>query len=215
MIVVLINSALEYTITIFSEYEKSTTNTGKQVSEGIKLAIAMFLNSVLTPLICEKVYTSAKNNNNDLYSMDELVYKAMTTWLCIAILHPIFNIFSISNILIWLRRFIIKHQGSDCKLTQYDANQAYEPAEFTLPYKFSYSLLMIFYTVFYLPLLPIGIVISVIATITHYFCERFLLVRICKKPPIMGVKLAHVFMNASEFALLIFLVFLLIFFDLK
>ena len=215
MIVVIINSILAYVITKLNVKEKAITDTEAQISEGLKLTVAFFLNSVLTPLISKKIYFYTEGDAVMLIGifpllprliLDELVYKCMTTWFCIAILTPLTEILSVSNILVWIRRAIISCQGERCNLTQYDANKAFEPAVFWLPRKFAYSLLMIFYTAFYLPLFPAGIIISIIAIVTHFYCNRFLLVMICGKPPKMGTELPRVFMQLGEFAVLIFCV---------
>lgn len=130
----------------------------------------------------------------------------MTTWLCIAFVTPLTNIFSILNIVSWIRRRVIIRQGKDCKLTQYDANRAFEPPVFKLQDKSAYNLLILFYTVAYLPLFPIGILISIAGAIAHFFADRCLFARILRKPKKMGTKLPLIFMQLSELAILIYCV---------
>jgi len=136
----------------------------------------------------------------------------MTTWFCIAFVNPLTNIFSILNIASWIRRRVLIKQGDNCKLTQYDANRAFEPPKFRLPDKCAYNLLMLFYTVAYLPLFPIGILISITGAIAHFFADRLLFARILKKSKKMGTKLSLIFMQSSEFAVFIYCVFILVYY---
>jgi hypothetical protein len=208
-----VNAILEKIITEVNKREIANTTTKLKSSVGIKLTITLFINSVLVPVISKKIHSSIRYGigmsfgNSLLQLLDELSYRCMTTWFCIAFVNPLTNIFSILNIISWIRRRIIIKQGKNCKLTQYDANRAFEPPKFGLPDKSAYNLLMLFYTVAYLPLFPIGILISIAGSIAHFFADRFLFARVFKKSKKMGTKLPLIFMQLSELAVFIYCVY--------
>lgn len=198
------NAILEKIITEVNRCEIADTTTKLKSSVGIKLTITLFINSVLVPIISKRIHSSIRYGTG--MSLDELAYRCMTTWLCIAFVNPLTDIFALLNIVAWIRRRVIIRQGKDCKITQYDANKAFEPPAFKLPDKSAYNLLMLFYTVAYLPLFPIGIIISIAGAIAHYFADRFLFARVLKKTKKMGTKLPLIFMQLSELSVFIYCV---------
>lgn len=113
------------------------------------------------------------------------------------------------NLFYFLRKFkqsrLEKTYKDDCEIPLYnqrELNAMYENPSMEISYKYSWVAKTFLMTVFYLPLFPLGTIISIIGVILSYMIEKFNLLRTYKRPPMLNGEICAFFIN--NFKLMIF-----------
>jgi len=171
-----INSVLSIVIPILTKYEYLESQTGYYCSVAIKLSIALFLNSTIIPII---TYV-----RDTYFTYGGFVMTVGTNWLFICFLNPILEVFDVFYIFSWVKWKYIKSQGSQSKLTQYEANIASGPYELNVITRFSQMINIIFFTSFYVILFPPGIIITILGYLFQYWVSKVLMIYRYKVPRI-------------------------------
>ena len=110
---------LSFVIPAITKFEKSTTGTAYDCSVALKLSLSLFLNSGIIPIITYK---------EDTYFTDGgFLMSVWLNWLCIAVLSPILELFSVQYLLSVLFYRTLKSRATKSLMTQREANIESEP----------------------------------------------------------------------------------------
>jgi hypothetical protein len=82
----------------------------------------------------------------------------------------------------------------------------YEPIRFNTGYKLAYVTLIVYYTAFYSFLFPLGVAITVLALVVHYWVDKYLFIYKYKCPIATGAELTTFFARVALLAFFAYLV---------
>ena len=80
-------------------------------------------------------------------------------------------------------------------MTQKELNELYEYPDMDIASKYSYISKTLLMTMFYLPIFPLGVLISLIGLIVAYFLEKFNFAHGYKRPEMLNEKLGEFHFN--------------------
>lgn len=182
----LVNNRLIKVIRRFTDYEKHSTVTNINVSVAVKLTLARFLNTSLILLLV--------NKNTQMWFKDgSVAYDATYLMIIMAIQKPLLYSLNIGGRI--KKRSIEKQieKGDACKLTQREANIMCEGPSIDVSDNLSDYFTLIMTCIFYSPICPLAIPIAFAGSVTSYFTNRYMLLRVHKMPEMFGDSMATIF----------------------
>lgn len=114
---------------------------------------------------------------------------------------PIFTLLSVHRFLRWYKCYQQKAKKKSCRLNQLEANELFEPMEFPIEVYYSLmhaSLMMAF---FYLGCFQFVFVVELPALLLLYFIAKWMLLRVCKQPRGLSLKLNNLAQSLMRFYL--------------
>ena len=186
-----INSFFQFLLEIFTKYEKHISMTNYYLSFSIKLTWFTFLTSAIVPMASNYVQNSWGDNQI-------LVHNMLMLFLVNSFVTPILwtcNIdLIIKKIQIWIIESRINPDLHHYK-TQKELNDLYELPDMEISYKYSYIMKTLLMAFFYIPIFPLGVLISFIGLIVGYFLELFNFTHLYKKPEMLNEKMCKFYVD--------------------
>ena len=182
IIISIVNILFELILEILTKKEHHISLTNFNLSFSVKLSICTFVNSAIVPLISNIIVSSNK------YEIDSdlLVSNMLTMFAVNSIVSPLmwtFNVgFYLNKLIIWK----LETKKTNQEWTQKKLNELYEYMDIKLAYKYSYLSKTLLMTFFYLPIFPLGIVLSMAGFIFGFYLEKFNLGHRYKRPEMMN-----------------------------
>ena len=208
IVILILNSILEVLLEYLTKFEKHLSRTNYYLSLSIKIAIFTFLNSAVVPLLAKEL--AVKKRIKEIhYNIDRnnlIIDDMFIMFLVNAIITPIFWTFQISFILnkikIWL---IERNEKPDLHhyKTQKELNNLYELSNMNISYKYAYLAKTVAMTFFYLPIFPIGFIISFLGFIFGYLLEIYNFTHIYKRPEMLDESISKFYADNFTFILFI------------
>ena len=75
--------------------------------------------------------------------------------------------------------------------TQEELNHLYSPTSWNLAERYTDIIKTLFVGIFYSPIIPTALMITSLAMVTTYICDKYSLIHLWRRPPMLGAKLAH------------------------
>ena len=202
IIVSLLNLILEYLMKFFTKIEKQKSMTSYYLSFSIKLTIFTFMTSALVPFISNYIthHHDLKNHENQT-----LITNIFFIFLSNSFLKPIIWTINAPLIVKKIRICIIERKKIPNSMhfkTQKELNDLYELPEMDIALKYSYISMVILMTMFYLPIFPLGVPISILGLILLYFCEKYNFTHHYKRPEMLNEKLGEFHFNFFIYSIL-------------
>ena len=207
IVTAILNAVLEYLLEKFTFFERHLSRTNYYLSLSVKLAILTFLNSAIVPLIAKEL--AVKKRINISYNIDRnnlIVDDMFVMFLVNAIVTPLFWTFNIPFLYKKIKiHFLEKKKNADqCHyMTQRELNKLYEYPDMNISYKYAYLMKTTAMTFFYLPIFPLGFIISMVGFILGYFLELFNFTHIYKRPEMLDESITIAYVNNFIFILFI------------
>ena len=208
IIIALLNAALEYLLEKFTHWERHLSRTNYYLSLSIKIAIFTFLNSAVVPLIAKEL--AVKKRIKDIsYNIDRnnlIVDDMFVMFLVNAFVTPIFWTLRIPY---WFKRIKIyllekkKNPDKEHYMTQRQLNIYYEFMDMNVSYKYAYLAKTAAMTFFYLPIFPMGFIISFLGFILGYLLELYNFTHLYKRPEMLDESISKAF--ADNFIIILFI----------
>ena len=189
-----INILLQTILETLTKKEYHISLTDYNLSFSIKMAICTFLNSAIVPLI-SNIYANSKTIeiNHDL-----LVSNMFMMFAVNSIVSPLMWTFNFSFFLKKLVIWKIEKKKNNQDMSQKNLNKLYEYVDIDLAYKYSYLAKTLLMTFFYLPLFPIGLVITMLGFILGFYLEKFNIGHIYKRPEMMNETICKYYTSFFE-----------------
>ena len=187
----LLNKFLEIIMEIFTKIEKQKSMTNFYLSYSIKLTIFTFMTSAFVPFLANYIRNGHNLNNHD---NKILITNMLVLFLTNAFLHPIVWTLNISLIIKKIRIYFIERRKVPNSMhfkTQKELNDIYELPSMEIASKYSYIFMTILMTMFYLPIFPLGVPITILGFIFAYFLEKFNFTHGYKRPEMLNEKLGE------------------------
>ena len=208
IIIALLNAALECLLEKFTYWERHLSRTNYYLSLSIKIAIFTFLNSAVVPLIAKEL--AVKKRIKDIsYNIDRnnlIVDDMFVMFLVNAFATPIFWTLRIPY---WFKRFKIyllekkKNPDKEHYKTQRQLNIYYEFMDMNISYKYAYLAKTAAMTFFYLPIFPMGFIISFLGFILGYLLELYNFTHLYKRPEMLDESISKAY--ADNFIIILFI----------
>lgn len=193
----ILNHSLKYLIRRLTVKERHSSITRLNISVGLKLTMARFINSSLLLLIINF------DGATKWFDRSGLVYDATVLMFLMAFVDPIVYLINIPGIIKSIKICIEKSKGDDCKLTQQEANVLYEGPEIDAANNISSYFTLIATCFFYAPIIPIALPICFAGSLLNYMIQKYMLLRKHKTPEMLTRALGTFFANLMPFIILI------------
>lgn len=180
----IINNIFNYIITqvmvLLSNKEKNVSQTRYLLSLSIKLSIFTFLNTGPLPVLVNYA-------TNDESSKQIIIKNSLFIFIINSISTPFMYIINPFGIIRWYKRRNIeknieKNPNYYIDMTQGELNTIFEYTDICLSFKYAYITKTIALVVFYLPILPLGAIISFGGLLLLYLIEKFNILTFYKRP---------------------------------
>lgn len=133
-----------------------------------------------------------------------------------AIVSPILWLFNFYLIYLYIRRAYLTQKKLDemeSKWTQRELNTFFENPKVEFAFKFSYILKTVLMSLFYAPILPCGVIISLFGLIFAYWVEKYNIVRHYKLPEMPNENLADFLLDNFKIVIFTYSVGVYLFMD--
>jgi len=178
-VVFIINFALSNAIYYFTRFERHQTKTDYYLSVAFKQTIAMFINSVVIPLL-------VNFEVDQWYSSGGLCLDIFFTVLVFSVSTPLMALLAPAYLVTLARRWWVqKGKGAD-SITQRQANALFENPALDISTKYSFTCILLLLSAFYMPILPVVSLIGLGGALFSYFVDKYLLLRRFKRPDNYG-----------------------------
>ena len=202
IIISLINLLFEFIMKYFTKMEKQKSMTNYYLSFSIKLSVFTFVTSALVPLIPNALNENLKKHNNR-----NLITNILFICLANSFLTPILWTLNLRLIIKKIRIYFIERKKIPDSMhykTQKELNELYEYPDMEISSKYSYISKTLFMTMFYLPIFPLGVLISLLGLILAYFLEKFNFTHGYKRPEMLNEELGEIHFNFFIFVLIFY-----------
>ena len=187
VVVSTVNLIFQICLDYITKIEKQLSMTDLYLSLSIKLTIFTFITSAIVPFISN--YYIANEGDYDL-----LVTNMATIFLSNSLLTPIFWIFNFNYLIKQIQICWIEKQKKH-NLTQRILNSIYELPDMEISYKYSFIVRSLMMSFFYIPIFPLGMLISFIGFIFGYFLEKLNFSRMYKRPEMLNSRICEFYSN--------------------
>jgi len=203
-LVVVINVILGRVIRLLSAYEKHETYSKYHLSVAVKLTMALFINSGITPLF-------VNYGREDWFDSGGLMVDIFYNTLSLCFVSPFAYLFNPVHLVKKCKQRSEVKKGEDSKLTQRQANHLFEGPPLDMAQRYANTMLLFLMTVFYVYPMPIMPLLTMCGVGFQYWVEKYILLRRHKLPEQMGSTMAEVFSNMIPFFCFIYGISLLTF----
>ena len=189
IIISVLNAVLEVVLTKFTLVERHLSRTNSYLSLSIKMTILTFFNSAIVPLWSKQIIVKKKVMYD--YNIDRnilLVNDMFILFVVNAIVTPLFWTFNVPYLFKKFRIWLLERKKEPDKnhyMTQKELNKLYELPDMKISYKYSYIAKTLAMTLFYLPIFPMGFIISFIGFIFGYLLELYNFTHLYKRPDML------------------------------
>ena len=207
IIISVVNEVLEVVLTKFTFLEKHLSRTSFYLSLSIKITIFTFFNSAIIPLLSKHIIVKKQVEYSYNLDRNNLVVSDMFVLFTVnAIITPLFWTFRIPYLIQKLRIYLIEKnpEPDNCHhMTQRQLNALYELPDMKIAYKYSFIAKTLAMTLFYLPIFPLGFIISFIGFVLGYLLELYNFTHLYKRPEMLDEIITKVY--AEYFIIILFI----------
>ena len=181
-----INEIFYFLLEKLTKKEKQISMTNFYLSYSVKLTFFTFVSSGIVPLACH-VIENGKGNKYE-YLVDDM----FIIFLVNSFVSPLLWTFDILYIFRKIKICLLerkKEPDSHHNMTQRELNELYQLPDMRISYKYSYVAKTVLLSLFYIPIFPFGIVISLVGFIFSYYLELFNFTHLYNRPEMINEKI--------------------------
>ena len=205
----LLNEIFYYLLEILTKKEKLISMTNYYLSFSFKLTFFTFISSGIVPLVSNLIENGTGNNEN-------LVDNMLIIFLVNSFLTPVLWTFDIQHIYNKIKICLLerkKNPDKEHNMTQRELNKLYELIDMKISYKYSYIAKTLLLSLFYVPIFPFGIIISLIGFLIGYILELYNFTHLYKRPEMINEKICLFYIEYFVVNIFIFCLGILIFME--
>jgi len=192
IVISILNLFLEFILRFFTQMEKQKSKSYYYLSYSIKLTFFTLTTSAFVPFLSNFIN---QYNNKLEYNNKTLINNMLMLFLVNSFFTPLIWTLNINLIIKKIRiYFIEKNQYMHFK-TQKELNDIYELPDMKIAMKYSYLFKTVLMTMFFLPIFPIGVPISLLGLILAYYLEKYNFTHHYKRPEMLNQKLGKFYFN--------------------
>ena len=194
IIISILNTLFQFFLNFLTKKEKQLSMTNYYLSYSIKLTFFTFITSGVIPLIATYYY-------NSKFDFDILVANILTIFLSNSFLTPL--MWSLNFELLFKKLKACLAEKKCIYYTQKELNSIYELLDMGISYKYSYIAKTLLMSFFYMPIFPLGTLISFLGFVFGYFIEKFNFSNMYKRPVMLNSKICEFY--CSNFVVNLFI----------
>ena len=174
---------LEIVLEKLTKWEKQVTWTNYYLSFSLKLTLFSFVNSAILPTFCEFFI-----NKSDGYEIliSNMLMKFLVT--------PGMWTLNVGYFIKKLKIYFITNKD-EIDINQKELNELYEYPKMNVSAKYSYIAKTILMSFFYIPIFPLGMLISLLGFILGYWLEKYNFSNMYKTPEMLNRQIAEFYTN--------------------
>eukprot|EP01022_Parablepharisma_sp_SALTPOND_P000934 TRINITY_DN105282_c0_g1_i1.p1 TRINITY_DN105282_c0_g1~~TRINITY_DN105282_c0_g1_i1.p1 ORF type:complete len:849 (-),score=56.94 TRINITY_DN105282_c0_g1_i1:74-2620(-) len=176
-----INKIMKYLVPVLVNYERASTKTEHDRSIAFKLAVGIFLNSAVLPFLAPLIGSSELSIENLIVDL-KLIDTIFLNWIALLFAPPLTELIHLRYLWHLFKKWRISLKGENSRLTQLEANEAFEPPQINFARKYGEQLAIILFTGFYCLLFPLGFILTILGISFRYWVDKVLMLRRYKKP---------------------------------
>ena len=187
-----IDFILEFVLDFLTKKERQMSYTDYYLSYSVKLTLFTFLNGSVLPLVSELAF-----DKSDGYEI--LISNMLMKFLVNAFVTP--GLWTI-NFIYFFKKFQIccfiegKEQNKEkIGKTQKELNDLYELPPMNIAAKYSYIAKTLLMSFLYIPIFPLGLIISFVGLLFGYWLEKFNFANMYKKPEMLNRQIAEFYVG--------------------
>ena len=182
----IINEIFYFLLEKLTKKEKQISMTNFYLSYSIKLTLFNFVSYGIVPLVCNKIENGKENHYE--YLVDDVLLIFLANSFGSPLLWTFDFIYIYKKIKICL---LERKKEPDLKhnKTQRELNKLYQLPDMNISYKYSYVAKTILLSLFYIPIFPFGIVISLVGFILAYYLELYNFTHLYRKPEMINERI--------------------------
>ena len=178
---------LEIVLEKLTKWEKQVTWTNYYLSFSLKLTLFSFVNSAILPTFCEFFI-----NKSDGYEI--LISNMLMKFLVNAIVTPGMWTLNVGYFIKKIKIYFITNKD-EIDINQKELNELYEYPPMNVSAKYSYIAKTILMSFFYIPIFPLGMLISLLGFILGYWLEKYNFSNMYKTPEMLNRQIAEFYTN--------------------
>ena len=173
VVISLINEILKILLEFLTKMEKHIT-------------VFTFISSSIVPLVSNHIY-----NKGDY---DLLVENILILFLSNSFVTPIMWTLNFKYFFKKIVQFILERKKVHY-FTQNELNNLYELPNMNISYKYSYLAKTLLMSFLFVPIFPLGIIISLLGLLLGYYLEKYNFIKMYKRPEILNSNLSEFYTN--------------------
>ncbi|KRX11067.1 hypothetical protein PPERSA_05176 [Pseudocohnilembus persalinus] len=174
-----------------TSFQKNSCFSNQFTSCAFHMTWLFFFSSAIVPFILF-IYQHNIHSNKTEEDKHDLILNLFFIFLGNATVTPYFIGLNVWYYYRKLKRHLIRKQGNNCKLTQYQANQIFENPSFFIDWKYAKVTAIQLTGIFFAPIFPFGIVLSLISLIHSYWASKYDFVNKSSIPNNQSIRLHEV-----------------------
>lgn len=188
--IVAVNSLLKLIINLLSKYERFRSKTDKRNYIFVSLFFLMYFNTAITTLVANSNFSLGINKLQGKYTTltrgwyDDVGY-SLTVTMIVSIFSP--HVFAL--LILWPIGILKRKLCSRCFKSQYKLNKFFRGPSFDISDSLAQALVVVFTTYTYSAGIPLLIIICFGSLILTYWCNKVLILRHNRTPPIYSYNL--------------------------
>ena len=192
IVISILNAFLSFILNIFTKMEKQKSKSYFYLSYSIKLTVFTLTTSAIVPFLSNYLNIYYKNLE---YNNKTLINNMLMLFLVNSFFTPLIWTLNINLIIKRIKIYFIERKEYMHFKTQKELNDIYELPDMKIATKYSYLFKTLLMTMFYLPIFPIGVPISLLGFILAYFLEKYNFTHNYKRPEMLNQKLGKFYFN--------------------
>lgn len=199
-------SIINFIMSTFFKYlakiETPWSYTELYLSLSIKLTFFTFFNSAVVPLASNAIQYGWDSH-------ETLVNNMLVLFLCGSILSPLTSITCYDLLIQKFYQWLVERKYKDPKTpideySQRELNAIYEGPDMGISCQYSTLSKQICMTFFYMPIFPLGTVITFVGVVLHYVVEKWKCINIYRRPEMLNQEICFFYLNYFNIAFFCF-----------
>ena len=196
-----VNSLLNIAIKLMAHVSRYETRTSWNIAVAWKTTISKTFNSCFIVLIANLIHGKDKFQE-EFWTESGYASDAYFILMIHFILHPCIMVM---NPDVWLKKYFRwKVRKNPLNYTQSEANSHFEGAQPNLSNWYADVAALVNVALFYLPILPIGLVMALISILVSYWVDKYMLFRVFARPIAQDSKLANYMVHSFNISIFVF-----------
>lgn len=208
--IAVINFVIRISLRYLTYVEKNTSHSDFYLSYSFKLMIALFCNTALLP-IAVAYFTEQWSDKGILISNSFIFF------ISNSIVTPLLVLVNPQYYINWLMRWHLTQKyeknNETMEHTQRELNEYFSDADMDLADKYSYIGQTLLMSILYIPLLPVGCLISLIGLSVFYFIEKYNVTSSYKRPPQISSSITFAYISNFRLIIFVFAISIYSFYD--
>ena len=201
-VISLINFLMSTFFKFLASIETPWSHTEFYLSLSIKLTFFTFFNSAIVPLASNAIQYGWESH-------EMLVNNMLMLFLCGSILSPLMSLTCYDLLLQKFNQWLVERKYKDPKepiieYSQRELNAIYEGPDMGVSCQYSTLSKQICMTFFYMPIFPLGVVITFVGVVFTYVVEKWKCIHIYKRPAMLNQEICFFYLNYFNIAFFCF-----------